>query len=153
MYNEEQNKVNPTDSTTADVNYVEIIDELKRNTVSKDQYLKVVNEHKDLLAKFINNEKIEDNSSEQSYSLDELKEKMNRHNVTNLEYADAALKLRAKVIEETGQDPFLPYGHKVNPTNADIEAANRVAQILQECIDDSEGDSRRFQMELERRII
>ena len=153
MNNEEQNNMNQTNGQTAGVNYVEIIDELKRNTVSIEQYEKVVNDQKQLLAKFINNEKVQDNSAEMSYSLDELKEKLNRPNLTNLEYVDTALKMRAKVIEETGQDPFLPYGHFTQPTNADIEAATRVAEIFQECVDNANGDSRVFQMELERRII
>ena len=71
MNNEEQNNMNQTNGQTAGVNYVEIIDELKRNTVSKEQYEKVVNDQKQLLAKFINNEKVQDNSAEMSYSLDE----------------------------------------------------------------------------------
>ena len=150
MYEE---KLDPTtNGQTADVNYVEIIDQMKRETVPIEKYNKLVEEQKNLLTKFRNNESIE-NSSEKSYSLEELTNQMNRVGITNLEYAEKALEYRQKFIEENGIDPFLPYGIKINPTNDDVEAANRLANILQECIDYAEGDSNLFISELNRRTL
>lgn len=141
-----------TESQAADVNYVEIIDQIKRETVPLEKYNKLVQEQKDLLTKFRNNEQL-DNSSEESMSLKELNQKMNREGISNLEYIDTALKYREQYIKENGIDPFLPNGIKITPTNADIEAANRVAAIFQECVDNADGDSNIFMSELNRRVI
>ena len=50
-------------------------------------------------------------------------------------------------------DPFLPVGKRIVPEQSDIEAANRVAEHLRECIEIANGDSAVFTNELQRRMI
>ena len=57
------------------------------------------------------------------------------------------------MIAEGKPDPFLPIGKQIMPTNEDIEAANRVAEVFQSCVDYAEGDSAVFTNELQRRTI
>ena len=73
--------------------------------------------------------------------------------LTNLEYVTKALELRDQLIAAGKPDPFLPYGEKIAPTNEDVEAANRVAKVLRECVDYADGDSSIFTNELQRVMI
>ena len=47
----------------------------------------------------------------------------------------------------------MPVGKRITPTDEDISAANRVATVLQECVDYAQGDSQAFTNELQRRTI
>ena len=64
-----------------------------------------------------------------------------------------ALKLRSALIAMGEPDPFLPCGEKTLPTDADVATAERVANVLQECVDIAEGDSQIFTNELMRRTV
>ena len=77
----------------------------------------------------------------------------NRPDLNNLDYITKTLELRQAIIDKGGLDPFVPIGHKVSPTANDFEAAERVANVLQECVDEANGDSQTFTAALQRRII
>jgi hypothetical protein len=62
------------------------------------------------------------------------------------------LKLRNMVIAEGGKDPFLPNGADYQENQADIDKANYIAKVYQECIDYADGDSQLFTNELMRRV-
>ena len=70
--------------------------------------------------------------------------------LTNLEYAKKALELRNALIERDGVDIFVGRGSKLTPTDDDYEAAQRVADGFQQCIDVAQGDSEIFTRELMR---
>ena len=57
------------------------------------------------------------------------------------------------MISEGKPDPFLPIGEQILPTDEDVAAANKVAAVLQECVDYAEGDSAVFTNELQRRLV
>lgn len=147
----------------ADIDYIKAIQELKANSVPREQYSKLKDENSKLLKSIINGESdIITSTSANSTIVDEetkIKELRkdlfsgNSQHMSNLEYISKMLDLRNKVIEQGGQDPFLPHGSKVMPDNNDIECANRVATVLEECIEYAEGDSQIFTNELQRRMI
>ena len=56
-------------------------------------------------------------------------------------------------MAEGNPDPFLPVGKQILPTDEDVAAANRVADVLKECVDYAEGDSAVFTNELQRRLV
>ena len=129
----------------ANTDYIEALNELKSSTVSKDQYEKLRTENKKLLSALVNGEQI-DLPKEEKVSVEDLRKTLfNKDNqLSNLEYIENALKLRTALIESGERDPFLPFGEKVT-VNADaIEKANRVAEGLQYCVDQAEGDSMLF---------
>lgn len=135
--------------------YLEEINKLKANSVAKEEYDKLKEENAELLKNIVNSmvpEKKEEPKKPVA-DIKELRAKLRKEDPSNLEYVDNVLKLRDAVIEQGGADPFLPIGHKIVPTEQDIEAANRVAKVLKECVDYAEGDSQLFTNELYRRIL
>lgn len=137
----------------AEVDYVEAINQLKQNTVSKESYAKLRTENKRLMEALINGEQIEAEKST-PVDLKALREKLFDPNaqLSNLEYVESALKLRSELIENGERDPFLPIGSHVRETAEMYERAQNVADVLQECVDLAQGDSGIFTAQLQRKI-
>ena len=124
--------------------------EARENSVPKSEYDRVVEENKKLVSDIINGDGAgsgqvspEDNKP----TIEELREDLygpKCSSLSNLEYWEKTLALRKEVIEKEGYDPFLPIGSKITPKSSDIEAAERVAKVVQECIDEAEGNSEVF---------
>ena len=135
----------------ADVDYVQAINELKANSVSKSEYAKLRAENKKLLDALVNGQQI-NLPQEPQESIEDLRKKLFRkdNGLSNLEYVETALKLRSALIEKGERDPFLPVGDRVNETAEIYDAAQRVAEGLQACVDFAEGDSGIFTAQLQR---
>lgn len=138
-----------------EVDYIQAIQELKANTVPKEQYAKLKDENSKLLKSIINGESVEAGQVTEKPDITKLRKELFNGDaqISNLEYVSKALELRNAIIESGGSDPFLPHGSKVMPDNNDIECANRVAAVLQDCIDYADGDSGVFTAELQRRTV
>lgn len=144
--------MNPENETIEEENdYIKTIQDLKANTVSKDQYEKLKKENKQLLDTLVSGGTIE--QPKEKVDVDRLRRELNNGNISNLEYCKTALELRDAIIEEGGRDPFLPFGTHVSPEDSDYASAEKVAQVLKECIDYADGDSSIFTMELQRKMI
>lgn len=149
----------PADDTVippADKNAVETLKKLKENTVPKEDYLKVVQENKELWEATLNGDKLDTEEKEkEAPNIKELREDLfgGKKQLTNLEYWDKTLKLRKALMEKGETDPFVPVGEKIVPEQSDFDAAERVAEVVQECIDYANGDSEVFTNELQRRTI
>lgn len=151
----DETQTNETGKEVVDnTDYIAAINELKANSVDRAKYDQLRSENKRLLDSLVNGQTIEVASKVEKPSIEELRSKLFKsEDLSNLEYVDTALKLREALIEKGEQDPFLPWGSKIVPTNEDIEAANRVAAVMQECVDYAEGDSEAFTNELMRRTV
>ena len=135
-------------------NYIEAIKEMKANSVSKEAYVKLQQENKQLLNSLVNGQGIEI-EKEEPVDIDGLRQKLfsaKKHDMTNLEYVSNALKLREALMERGEMDPFVPSGKKIHPTDDDFKKADKVATVLQECVDYADGDAMVFTDELKRRI-
>lgn len=148
---ENENIVN-TEGTDTSVDYVAAIQELQNSTVSKAQYAKLREENKKLLDALVSGKQI-DVAATKAPDVNELRKKLfNRDsNLSNIEYVDTALKLRNALMEKGERDPFLPVGEVVKETAEMHDTAERVATVLQECVDFAEGDNGIFTAELQRR--
>lgn len=137
------------------IDYIEALKEMKEKSVPKEQFEKLQEENKRLLKSLIDGDTIEGVDTGVPEDTSEIRKRLFSmdNNMTNLEYVEATLKLRDQLIEEGKPDPFLPYGHHIAPTNEDIEAANRVAKVLKECIEYADGDSSIFTTELQRVMV
>ena len=136
-----------------DVDYLEAIKTLKETSVSKSDYDAIREENKRLINSIVNGSaEFKEEEESVTPNIEELKKTLNS-DCSNLEYVKAALDLRNARIKEGQPDPFLPYGNNVLPTQQDIECAERVANVFQECIDYAQGDSDVFTTELMRRTI
>lgn len=145
--------INTTENT--EVDYVQAIQELKANSVPKEQYAKLKDENSKLLKSLINGETLDATQLPDKPDIAQLRKDLygGESHFTNLEYISKVLELRDAVIESGGQDPFLPFGSKVMPDNNDIECANRVATVLKDCIEYADGDSGVFTAEVQRRMV
>lgn len=124
--------------------------EAKENSVSKADYDKLAEENKRLVSEIINGDGAgsgqaspEDNKP----TIEELRESLygpKCSQLSNLEFWEKTLALRDLVIEKEGVDPFLPVGSKITPDASDVEAANRVADVVKQCIDEADGNSEVF---------
>lgn len=153
MIDEEQNVTGTGVEDNTD--YIAAINELKANSVDRSKYDALKAENKKLLQAIVNGQGNEGQIVVEKPSIEELRSKLFKSedsSLTNLEYIDTALKLRAALIEKGEPDPFVPTGSKYNPTQADYEKAERVATILQEMVDESEGDPHVFLNEYQRRV-
>ncbi|MBO7209715.1 MAG: hypothetical protein J6V44_01720 [Methanobrevibacter sp.] len=123
--------------------------ELKENSVSKEDYEKLQNENKELIAQVINGDGGSGNGqpTPEKADIKSLREELygpKGADLSNLDFWKKTLELREAVIEQEGYDPFLPHGAKIKPNEQDVERANAVAKTVQECIDKSEGSSEVF---------
>lgn len=147
-----ENTAETTSTTTAE-DYIEAIKSLKQNTVDKTAYDALRSENKKLLESLINGEEIQPKNKVLTESIEELrKEVLTNDSLTNLEYWDKVLKLRSALLKRGDEDPFVPQGNKVAATQADYATAEKVATIMQEMVDNAEGDPNVFLNEFQRRV-
>lgn len=155
MEEKETTKVESGQEEVEGADYIEALKEMKASTVSKEQYDKLKAENKQLIQALVNGESMQSDfvEVEQREDLGELRKKLFSpdSDLTNLEYMETVLKLRQEIMKSGGRDPFLPVGEKTQLTHEQIEAAERSAQVFQECVDFAQGDSGIFTAELQRR--
>ena len=147
------NSVTGTEVEDMTPDYLAAINELKQNSVDKAKYDALRLEKKKLLDAVVNGQSVDQEAPKPQVTIQELRNRVfNQEDQTNLEYVTNVLALRKALIENGQPDPFVPSGSQYNPTQADYEKANRVAAILQEMVDDSEGDPNVFRNEYQRRV-
>lgn len=136
----------------ADNDYINVINNLKATTVSKDQYEKIRAERNRLLDSLVNGETIETPQKE-TVDIDALRQKLFTQDcqLSNLEYIETTLKLRDALMEKGDPDPFLPINSRTSPTTEEQMLAEKSAQVFRECVEYANGDSEVFTNELMRR--
>ena len=151
---EEENVVTVEDNTN---DYIAQIKNLKENSVSKDDYNKLKADNKKLIDALANGTQVDVVEPKVSAveNINNLRKKLfgKGSNLDNLEYCKTAVELRDALIENGEKDPFVPFGHEVVATDSDYESANRVANVMRECIDYADGDPDIFTNELQRRTV
>ena len=131
----------------------EVID-IKKNYVKREE-LEAANKKYDALVKGILEGNTPDLGGDESKpDISKLRKELyhSETQLSNLETVSKTLELRQRIIDEGGDDPFLPTFAKSSPTQQDIEAAERVAKLLQEAVDNAEGDDTVFTASLNKLI-
>ena len=148
-------KVEDTNTEPSTNDYLDAINKIKANSVSKSDYDKLKADNKQLLDAIVNGARIEapEATAAPTKSIEELRKNVFKEDSTNLEYWTNVMELRNALLTKGERDPFLPYGNKIVPTNEDYESAQRVADVVQQCIDYAQGDSAVFTNELQRRTV
>ena len=141
----------------SNIDYISAINEMKQNSVSREQYEKLKEENKELLKTLIDGGQVAQPEVTQK-SIQDLRDELFgkeavEKGMTNLEFVTKSLELRNAILESGGDDPFLPIGRGVELTRDDYEAAEFTAQQFQECIDIAKGNSEVFTAELMRRTL
>lgn len=145
-----------TEMSNDGVDYIKAINEMKQNSVSKEQYNKLQSENKKLLDALVSNKQLDIAEEKPKISVADAKKEFVQvceNGCTQLEFFEKALALRTAVLDAGGPDPFLPTGSKVQPSYDQIERQNIIHEGLQEMIDFAEGDPGIFNAEYQRRVI
>lgn len=151
MNENDKNLINDVDQ-----NYIETIKKLKESTVDRADYDKLKAQNKQLLDSVINgtsNDGAEASKKAVKRTPDEIRKDLFGKEHNNLDFISKSLELREALMERGEPDPFLPVGNQITPTNEDVQAAQRVADIFKECVEYAAGDSAIFTNELQRRTI
>lgn len=141
--------------TQDNMSAVDIINDMRANTVSKDKYNKLESEHNKLLKALAKGEEVEVDAPEKP-DIDKLRKELYTDEVeklNDLQMVEKTLQLRQAIIDEGGLDPFVPQGKRTAPEESDFATAERVASVLQQCVDYAEGDNSVFVNELQRRTM
>ena len=136
-------------NTETEFDPISAINDIKANTVSKEEYNKLKAEKDKYLKALIEGSQVADEKKE-PVDIDELRTSLFTKDLDNLTFAKKALELRNELIDKEGVDIFVGRGNKYAPTQTDYEAAQRVADAFQSCIDVADGDSEIFTRELMR---
>ena len=129
--------------------YLDTINELKQNTVSKEKYEKILEENRQLLSNIVNG--VENTQKEEEkVDLNELRKTIISSESNDLEIVSAAVKLRNEILNNGGKDPFLPNSSNFQPSSIDKENAERIAEAFEHCIEVAKGDNSVFINELSR---
>lgn len=137
------------ESTDTEMDYIEVINDLKSNTVSKDTYQKLKEENRRLLNNLVNSTQVEAPNTPK-ISNEELRKDLFTKNLSNLEFVEKTLQLRQNILDEKGEDIFAPDGPQFSFSDDDRRDAQRVADALQSCVDTADGNSAIFTNELQR---
>lgn len=136
-----------------DKDYIAIIEKMKKDTVSKDDYDKLLGESRKLVEALSKSKPAEDNGDKviNKPTAAELRKDLFNNPHNNLEYCKLALDLRDAVLEEEGKDIFVANNSVYSAPQESYAAAERVADVMKQCIDKADGDSEYFTNELMRR--
>lgn len=150
---EEQN-TDPTESFGAK-DYLDSLEAIKQNTVSKTDYEKIAKENRELVKALTEGGGYFGESKDVKTDVGKLREKLFGKAVysSDLEYFTDMLELRDAVLAEGQPDPFLPFNRDYRPKDEDIATAERIAEELKACVEYAGGDPLVFTSELQRRGV
>lgn len=143
-----------TTEETPETNYIEIIENLKKSTVPREQYDKVMKDNK-ALANALMTSKPESTDESEHVATDEevaaLRKKLFKTNsgITNLDYVKTALELRTALMSRGEPDPFLPNSEDARKEFSE-ETAVEIAEGLASIVEYADGDAALFNSELKR---
>ena len=140
-------------NTGAELDPIEALKEIKKNSVPRSEYDRVVAERNRIFTAYANGEREEKAAESTPVDVDALRHDILSGELSNLEYAEKVLTLRNELIAQGQRDPFLPYGKDVYPTMEDEAEAQAVADALEDCIEAANGDSAIFTNELQRIMV
>lgn len=136
-----------------DVAYDNLAEELKKvkqNSVSKEEYDRLVQRNKQLSERYLDSLDEQNNkakSEEPKPDVQKMRDELfgdNRKEMTNLEYMDKVVKFRDAAIESGERDPFLPTGGQDKDSLEAHNTAEKVANGLKQMIKDANGSPEAF---------
>lgn len=156
MSEEEREHQNPDNEPEMTANeYINQINNLRENTVSRQEYERIKNDNKELAKALINGTGANIpgiTKPEEKPDLDDLRKKLfTKKSKNDLEYFTNLLALRDGVMADGQPDPFLPINREFRATAQDEADAERIATQIKEAIEYADGDPAVFSNDLRRR--
>lgn len=150
---EQQNPDNEPEMTANE--YINQINNLRENTVSREEYERIKNDNRELAKALINGTGANIpgiTKPENKPNLDDLRKKLfTKKSKNDLEYFTNLLALRDGVMADGQPDPFLPINREFRATAQDEADAERIATQIKEAIEYADGDPAVFSNDLRRR--
>ena len=150
---EQQNPDNEPEMTASE--YINQINNLRENTVSREEYERIRNDNRELAKALINGTGANIpgiTKPENKPDLDDLRKKLfTKKSKNDLEYFTNLLALRDGVMADGQPDPFLPINREFRATAQDEADAERIATQIKEAIEYADGDPAVFSNDLRRR--
>lgn len=134
--------------------YIDTINKLKQNSISREKYDKLAENNKQLLEALANGNQV--SFDEPKVANDEEVNNLRKelfsinNSMSNLEYMTKTLELRDALMSRGEADPFLPTNKDYIPNEEDQERANEIAAALKQTIEYCDGDAQLFNSELRR---
>lgn len=147
-------EINNAQTQVDDTNqmYIDQINELKNNSVSKEQYNKILEENRNLLKSLVEGQPATSTEEEEpSRSMEEILKDFNS-DTSNLDHIKYVMELHNKRLEQ-GINDFVPTGHEIQPTDDDIRDAKQVEDFLNDLIKTADGNPDVFNNEYQRRVV
>lgn len=148
-----KNSESPQEGTGTGTEFdpVAAINDIKANTVPKEDYEKVKAERDKYCKALIEGTQVVEEKKE-PVDIDKLRKELfsEDSDLNNLDYVSKAVQLRDAIIERDGEDIFVAKGSKLAPTEDDYIAAQKVTDAFKHCIEIADGDSEIFTRELMR---
>ena len=156
MSEEEREQQNPENEPEMTANeYINLINDLKERTVSREEYERIKNDNRELAKALINGTGANIpgiTKPENKPDLDDLRKKLfTKKSKNDLEYFTNLLALRDGVMADGQPDPFLPINREFRATAQDEADAERIATQIKEAIEYADGDPAVFSNDLRRR--
>ena len=156
MAEEEREQQNPDNEPEMTANeYINQINNLRENTVSREEYERIKNDNRELAKALINGTGASIpgiTKPEEKPDLDDLRKKLfTKKSKNDLEYFTNLLALRDGVMADGQPDPFLPINREFRATAQDEADAERIATQIKEAIEYADGDPAVFSNDLRRR--
>lgn len=147
MINDNEKEVKQgVEDTDNDLNLLKEIQDLKDNTVSKEEYAKLQAKYKQVVKDVINGVGTKE-EADNTVNLEEIRKNLFTDKVEDLSNRDFwknVLDLRHERLEKEGVDIFLPKGSKTRYTREDYESAQKVDEIISQMLEDSEENPQLF---------
>lgn len=126
------------------------LNEIKKNTVSKEEYERILNERNAYFKAYANGDSPDESTTPKKIDVDQLRKDLfvQPDQLSNLDYAKKSLELRQAILDETGKDIFVGSTDRLVPDQYDYDQAQRSAELLQYCIEQSNNDVTIFNAQL-----
>ena len=141
-----ENSANPDgeNKPSTEAQLAKALKEAKSNSVSKEEYEKVLREKDELVAAIINGEGGNDGDQTTPPEVDDnkLREELygpKCQELNNLQYWEKTLQLRDSVMSKGESDPFLTKGRKAS--DSEVAIIEKQVGIIKELIREADGDS------------
>ena len=153
----DENLINDTQNEDGNGNqvYIDTINEIKANSVSKEKYDQLVKERDGLVEALKSGEQVNLVNPEKEVDIDELRNDLYGDPdkaIPWVEYFEKSLKLRDALIERGEQDPMIPRGSDYEFKQSDEDQINADWEQIREILEYAQGDNQAFINELARRM-
>ena len=139
------------DTTDNTAEYIETINKLKANSVSKEEYLKLRNENKQLLDALASNQVVEV-TAEPKRDITEVRKELftNHSNLSNRQICQDMMDLYDYELENRGVNIFMPTDPQYIPTQDDITQVDNMVRGMKSALETANGNDLIFNQEIER---